>query len=179
MKNSILCLANSYQQADLIIRDLQSAGFDSTAIPVLTSDTPGTRDFGHVKASKAPEGAAGGAILGGVTGGIVGLLAGVGTLAIPGLGALIAAGGDEAAKLEQPGERQIEDAGPGLPPELHARLGQQSSLRDPPLKRSGGGIGGLGLAIAQRVALLHGGSLLPLPAPQGGTRLCLALPLAA
>jgi len=29
------------------------------------------------------------------------------------------------------------------------------------------------------VALLHGGSLLPLPAPHGGTRLCLALPLAA
>ena len=44
---------------------------------------------------------------------------------------------------------------------------------------SRGGIGGLGLAIAQRVALLHGGSLLPLPAPQGGTVLCLALPLAA
>ena len=72
----------------------------------------------------------------------------------------------------------VEDAGPGLPPELHDRLGQQSSLRDPPIKRSGGGIGGLGLAIAQRVALLHGGSLLPLPAPLGGTRLCLALPLA-
>jgi len=73
----------------------------------------------------------------------------------------------------------VEDTGPGLPPELHARLGQQRSLRDPPIKRSGGGIGGLGLAIAQRVALLHGGSLLPLPAPHGGTRLCLALPLAA
>ncbi len=73
----------------------------------------------------------------------------------------------------------VEDTGPGLPPELQARLGQQASLRDPPLRRSGGGIGGLGLAIAQRVAQLHGGSLLPLPAPQGGTRLCLALPLAA
>jgi len=73
----------------------------------------------------------------------------------------------------------VEDAGPGLPPELLARLGSQGSLRDPPIQRASGGIGGLGLAIAQRVALLHGGSLLPLPAPQGGTRLCLALPLAA
>ena len=72
----------------------------------------------------------------------------------------------------------VEDAGPGLPAELLDRLDAQSSLRDPPIKRSSGGIGGLGLAIAQRVALLHGGSLLPLPAPQGGTRLCLALPLA-
>jgi len=42
----------------------------------------------------------------------------------------------------------------------------------------GGGIGGLGLAIAQRVAILHHGSLMPLPSPRGGTRICLALPLA-
>ncbi|EHR71233.1 signal transduction histidine kinase [Burkholderiales bacterium JOSHI_001] len=73
----------------------------------------------------------------------------------------------------------VEDGGPGLPGELHQRLDQGLSLRDPPIKRSSGGIGGLGLAIAQRVAVLHGGTLRPLPAPGGGTRLCLALPLAA
>jgi signal transduction histidine kinase len=76
----------------------------------------------------------------------------------------------------------IEDAGPGLPAELHQRLEAGTSLRDPPIKRTGGstgGIGGLGLAIAQRVAVLHGGSLRPLPAPNGGTRLCMVLPLAA
>ncbi len=73
----------------------------------------------------------------------------------------------------------VEDAGPGLPEELHQRLDRGLSLRDPPIKRSSGGIGGLGLAIAQRVAVLHGGSLRPLPAPRGGTRLCLALPLAS
>jgi signal transduction histidine kinase len=71
----------------------------------------------------------------------------------------------------------VEDAGPGLPAELHLRLDAGASLRDPPIKRASGGIGGLGLAIAQRVAVLHGGSLRPLPAPNGGTRLCLALPL--
>ncbi|MBL8351892.1 MAG: ATP-binding protein [Burkholderiaceae bacterium] len=71
----------------------------------------------------------------------------------------------------------VEDSGPGLPTELAERLDRQHSLRNPPMRRNSGGIGGLGLAIAQRVAMLHGGSLLPLPAPQGGTVLCLALPL--
>ena len=73
----------------------------------------------------------------------------------------------------------VEDMGPGLPADLLQRLEQGLSLREPPLKRPGGGIGGLGLAIAQRVAILHGGSLRPLPALQGGTRMCLALPLAS
>ncbi len=72
----------------------------------------------------------------------------------------------------------VEDGGPGLSDELVQRLSADQSLRDPPIRRAGGGIGGLGLAIAQRVAQLHGGSLRPLPSPQGGTRLCLALPLA-
>lgn len=71
----------------------------------------------------------------------------------------------------------VEDAGPGLSAELLSRLEQGASLRDPPLRRTSGGIGGLGLAIAQRVAALHGGSLRPLPSVLGGTRLCLALPL--
>jgi len=91
--------------------------------------------------------------------------------------------GNQAVRvsLRREGEQAeivIEDAGPGLPEELHQRLDRGLSLRDPPIKRSSGGIGGLGLAIAQRVAVLHGGSLRPLPAPRGGTRLCLALPLA-
>ena len=76
----------------------------------------------------------------------------------------------------------VEDRGPGLPAELHQRLAEGRSVRDPPVRRVGsrlGGLGGLGLAIAQRVAVLHGGSLRPLPAPGGGTRLCLDLPLAS
>jgi signal transduction histidine kinase len=73
----------------------------------------------------------------------------------------------------------VEDGGPGLPAELLQRRADGQSRRDPPLARRHGGIGGLGLAIAQRVATVHGGTLRPLPAPGGGTRLCLALPLAS
>ena len=71
----------------------------------------------------------------------------------------------------------VEDGGPGLPDTLRQRLDAGTSVRDPALRRhAGGGMGGLGLAIAQRIAALHGGRLHTLPAPQGGTRLCLALP---
>lgn len=72
----------------------------------------------------------------------------------------------------------VEDRGPGLPEEVQRRLAQGRSMHEPPLRRASGGIGGLGLAIAQRVAVLHGGSLRPLPMPGGGTRLCLVLPRA-
>jgi hypothetical protein len=51
-----------------------------------------TTDIGTVKNTKAPEGAATGAGTGAVVGGTLGLLAGIGALAIPGVGPLIAAG---------------------------------------------------------------------------------------
>jgi signal transduction histidine kinase len=56
--------------------------------------------------------------------------------------------------------------------ELARRLRDGQSMRDPPAIRVQGGIGGLGLAIAQRVAVMHGGSLRPLLSAQGGGRRC-------
>jgi len=71
---------------------LIDAGFRSEDISVLLPDNVGTKDFAHEKSTKAPEGTAAGAGTGAVVGGTLGLLAGIGALAIPGLGPFIAAG---------------------------------------------------------------------------------------
>jgi hypothetical protein len=71
---------------------LRAAGFRNTDISVLFQENQGTKDFAHEKNTKAPEGATTGGILGGISGGVLGWLTGIGVLAIPGLGPLIAAG---------------------------------------------------------------------------------------
>src|SRR6267143_2936264 len=71
---------------------LKMEGVRNTDISVLLPDNVGTKDFAHEKNTKAPEGAATGAGSGAVIGGTLGWLAGIGALAIPGLGPFIAAG---------------------------------------------------------------------------------------
>ena len=92
MHTSVFCIASSSVMADNIVSRLQASGFSSNDISVLFPDKAGTRDFAHEKHTKAPEGAATGAGAGGVVGGTLGLLAGIGLLAIPGVGPFIAAG---------------------------------------------------------------------------------------
>jgi hypothetical protein len=67
-------------------------GFRSEDISVLLPENEGTKDFAAEKHTKAPEGTTTGVVAGGVVGGTLGLLAGIGALAIPGLGPLLAAG---------------------------------------------------------------------------------------
>jgi hypothetical protein len=72
---------------------LVDAGFPAANISVLLPESlGGAKEMGTQKATKAPEGAAAGATTGGVIGGTLGVLAGIGLLAIPGLGPFIAAG---------------------------------------------------------------------------------------
>ena len=92
MKRSALCLVDTETQADAIVGKLRSAGFSDNDMSVLFPDKGSTRDFAHKKETKMPEGATVGASTGGVVGGTIGLLAGIGALAIPGLGPFIAAG---------------------------------------------------------------------------------------
>lgn len=75
------------------VDSLIRAGFPASDVSVLLPENlGGPRDMGTEKATKAPEGAAAGVTTGGVIGGALGVLAGVGLLAIPGLGPFIAAG---------------------------------------------------------------------------------------
>jgi hypothetical protein len=92
MAKSVLCIVNSRSQATSIVDDLQAAGFHSNDISALFPDKDNSRDFAHEQNTKAPEGAAVGASTGGLLGGGLGWLAGIGALAIPGVGPFIAAG---------------------------------------------------------------------------------------
>src|SRR5450756_3008870 len=78
--------------AEAAVDHLIARGFTNSAISVLLPDDESTRAFAHEKATKAPEGTATGVSAGGVIGGTLGLLAGIGALAIPGVGPFIAAG---------------------------------------------------------------------------------------
>jgi hypothetical protein len=71
---------------------LRDANFRHEDISILFPENIGTKDFGHEKATKAPEGASAGAGTGAVIGGVLGWLAGIGSIAIPGIGPFIAAG---------------------------------------------------------------------------------------
>ncbi len=89
---SVYAIAISEGQANQIVDSLTASGFSSNDISVLFPDKNSTHEFSHEKNTKAPEGAVTGAVSGGLLGGTLGLLVGVGALAIPGVGPLIAAG---------------------------------------------------------------------------------------
>jgi hypothetical protein len=91
-KTAVFGIYGSVAQAERAVDTLVQAGFPSADISVLLPDYRGSRDFAHQKETKAPEGTAVGVTTGGVIGGTLGVLAGIGTLAIPGVGPFIAAG---------------------------------------------------------------------------------------
>ncbi len=91
-KTAVFAIFNGREGVENAISDLKTASFRNTDISVLFPDSTGTKDFAHEKATKAPEGASTGTAAGAVLGGAFGWLVGVGSLAIPGVGPLIAAG---------------------------------------------------------------------------------------
>jgi hypothetical protein len=93
MPKSVISIATSETQALDIIASLRKGGFPDRDISILRTSATGTgAGVRHDTSSKAPEGASVGAVSGGAVGGTIGVLAGIGLLAIPGLGPFIAAG---------------------------------------------------------------------------------------
>ncbi len=82
----------SRSAAEAAVDQLIAAGFSNDDVSVLMSDSKGSKEFASEKNTKAPEGTTTGVVSGGTIGGTLGLLAGLGALAIPGVGPLIAAG---------------------------------------------------------------------------------------
>src|SRR4030081_2441503 len=91
-KTAVFGIYASVVQAERAVDTLVRERFSSADISVLLPDTQGSRDFAHEKHTKAPEGTTTGVATGGTIGGTLGLLAGIGALAIPGMGPFIAAG---------------------------------------------------------------------------------------
>ena len=91
-KTAVFGLYPSVERAEQAVDALLSAGFANADVSVLMNDNQGSKEFAHENQTKAPEGTTTGVAAGGTIGGTLGLLAGIGALAIPGVGPFIAAG---------------------------------------------------------------------------------------
>src|SRR5712664_1497377 len=91
-KTAVFGIYSSREAAERAADALVNAGFSPADLSVLLPENLGNRSIGTEKSTKAPEGATAGGSTGAVLGGTLGWLAGIGALAIPGVGPLIAAG---------------------------------------------------------------------------------------
>jgi hypothetical protein len=91
-KTAVFGIYASVGQAERAVDALVTENFSNSDVSVLMPDNQSTKDFAHEKHTKSPEGTATGVAAGGTIGGTLGLLAGIGALAIPGVGPFIAAG---------------------------------------------------------------------------------------
>ena len=92
MAKALYGIAATRDHAAALVEALTRAGFAPSDISALIPEEQGGTSLGIEKQTKALEGSAAGASAGGLLGGVLGLLAGIGTLAIPGLGPFLAAG---------------------------------------------------------------------------------------
>ena len=91
-RSAVFGIYASRADVEMAVNALVDAEFPSADISVLVPAGAGTRDLAHEKHTKAPEGTTTGVVTGGAVGGALGLLAGIGSLAVPGLGPFLAAG---------------------------------------------------------------------------------------
>jgi hypothetical protein len=91
-KTAVFGIYTTREAVERAVDTFVNDGFPGSSVSVLLPENLGGKSIGTEKATKAPEGATTGAGAGAVIGGTLGVLAGVGLLAIPGLGPFIAAG---------------------------------------------------------------------------------------
>jgi uncharacterized protein (TIGR02271 family) len=91
MTKTVIGTYSSLETATAVVNDLVNAGFHRNAISVIADD-PDEKYAAYVDHDTAADGTAAGAGIGAVVGGLGGLLLGLGALAIPGIGPVIAAG---------------------------------------------------------------------------------------
>jgi hypothetical protein len=93
MARTVVGLYDQFADAQNAVSELVSAGFAREDISIVAADTEGKfKTYVGAADEDATEGAATGAGLGAAVGGLGGLLVGLGALAIPGIGPVLAAG---------------------------------------------------------------------------------------
>src|SRR5271168_454476 len=91
-KTSVFGISGSRESVERAVDTFLTSGFTTSDVSVLLPENLGSKPIATHKDTKAPEGATAGGGAGAVIGGTLGLLAGIGALAIPGVGPFIAAG---------------------------------------------------------------------------------------
>jgi hypothetical protein len=93
MARTVIGLFETFAAAQSAVQDLVDSGFDRNQVSLVANDSRGEyRSVRAVSDDSASEGAGTGAVSGGLIGGVLGLLVGLGALAIPGIGPVLAAG---------------------------------------------------------------------------------------
>lgn len=103
MRKTVLGVFDDTLQAEKAVDDLQRKGFSKNEISIVARETSAKKgssqgEEGRLSGdTEAGQDLSGGITTGGAIGGVAGLLAGVGALAIPGIGPIVAAGPIAAA----------------------------------------------------------------------------------
>ncbi len=96
MAKTIVGLFDDFTEAQRVVQDLESAGFNRSDISVVANQTAavpgGSAATGTTGSEETANAAGAGATTGGLVGGAIGLLTGLGLLVIPGIGPVLAAG---------------------------------------------------------------------------------------
>ncbi len=92
MDQTVVGLFDSFSEAQSVVKELVDAGFKRDQISLIANDAKGEYAKYAADGGKVADAAGAGAVGGTVVGGLAGLLTGLGALAIPGIGPVLAAG---------------------------------------------------------------------------------------